>query len=191
MSGQKESKLTQQTVSIKGSSVEWEIQWSFRFKHVGLHLYFKLTCFFHVYCSYIILGCEVVQVCMNTSNAMWSDIVWLYDARNRVTQSTLPWHHLIIHYQPPYNPSLIGRCSFPVGSLEQVLFSLYEWNVVKAYEAQLFMKRTHRRAAWIIDEGLSSLLIFAGVTGLNNFPTPAWNVAETALMHRFSHRDGF
>lgn len=29
-----------------------------------------------------------------------------------------------------------------------------------------------RRAAWIIDEGLSSPFIFAAVTGLNNFPTP-------------------
>jgi len=36
---------------------------------------------------------------------MWSDIVWPHDASNRVTQSTLPRHHLIIYSQPPTTPA--------------------------------------------------------------------------------------
>lgn len=49
-----------------------------------------------------------------------------------------------------------------------------------------------RRAAWIIEEGLSSSFIFAAVTGLNNFNITClkrcWNSPHA---YRSSHRDSF
>lgn len=50
--------------------------------------------------------------------------------------SNLPSFNNLSSYIP--SPS-----SFPMSYLEQVLYSLYEWNVVEAYKTQLFMKRTH------------------------------------------------